>query len=126
MPIMTASIDDRPLFKYEEKTPKTTAELIAVVEATADENAISVERLIMNAMTDVLCDKVVLDDGAGAFEKYCISYLILTEPVPPPKGTNCTKTIAEWLTASDFRVNILSQEDGNVLEIARDAIKKHL
>jgi hypothetical protein len=123
MPMMAVSIDDRPL--YEEKSPKTTAELIAVVEATADENAISVERLIMNAMTDVLCGKVVLDDGAGAFEKNCITYLILTELVPPPKGTNCTKTIAEWLMTFDFRVNILSQEDGFVLEITKDTIRKH-
>ena len=80
----------------------------------------------MNAMTDVLCGEVVLHDGAGAFEKYCITYLILTERVPPPKGTNCTKTIAEWLTVLDFRANILSQKDGFVLEIARDEIRKSI
>jgi hypothetical protein len=125
MPTMTVSLDGSPLFTYEETSPATTAELLADVEAAAEEKAISVDWLIVNAAANLLYRKGFLGDEDRGFEKNCLAYLILTEPVPPPGGAEYAGTIAEWLPTLDFEVNIVGQADGFVLEIARGKISRH-
>ena len=125
MPTMTVSLDGSPLFTYEETSPTTTAELLAGVEAAADEKAISVDWLIVNATANLLYRKDFLRDADLGFEKHCLAYLILTEPVPPPKGAEYAGTIAEWLPTLDFEVNIVGRKDGFVLEIAKAKISRH-
>jgi sulfur carrier protein ThiS len=125
MPTMTVSLDGLPLFTYEETSPTTTAELLADVEAAAEEKAISVDWLIVNATANILYRKDFLRDADRGFEKRCLAYLILTEPAPPPKGVEYAGTIAEWLPMLDFEVNIVGQQDGFVLEIAKGKISRH-
>jgi len=123
VPIMAASLNLSPLFDYWETSPISTAELFAVVEAAAKETATSVEQLISNAMTALLSRGVLREDDDG-LEKYCVTYLILSEPVPSPENANYTRTIAESLPAFDFTVNILGHEDGFVLRITKDGINR--
>jgi len=89
VPIMAASLNGSPLFDYWETSPISTAELFAVVEAAAKETATSVEQLISNAMTALLSRGVLREDDDG-LEKYCVTYLILSEPVPSPENANYT------------------------------------
>jgi hypothetical protein len=103
MPVVAVNLDGLPLFDYEELSPTTTTELIAAVEAKADKTTTSVDRLIMNAMTNLIHRKFFLGGGDDSFEKYCVIYFILTEPVPSPRETGCTSTIADWLPAFDFQ-----------------------
>jgi hypothetical protein len=124
MPTMAVSLNGSPLFKYEETSPTSTAELFAVVEAAANQTATTVERLISSAMTSLLRRKL-LHDGDGGLEKNCLTYLILSELVPSSRGADPIGTIAEWLPALDFRVNIIGQAHGFVLEISRGEIKRH-
>jgi hypothetical protein len=127
MPTMTVSLDGLPLFTYEETSPTTTAQLLADVEAAAEAKAISVDWLIVNATANILFRKDFLRDADAdrGFEKSCLTYLILTEPVPPSKGAEYAGTIAEWLPTLDFAVNIVGQQDGFVLEIAKGKIIRH-
>jgi hypothetical protein len=124
MPTMAVSLNGSPLCKYEETSATSTAELFAAVQGYANETATSVDQLISNAMAALLSRKVLRDDDDGALEKFCVMYLILSEPVPSPEGVNYTGTIAEWLPAFDFTVNILGHEDGFVLRITKDGINR--
>jgi hypothetical protein len=125
MPTMTVSLDGLPLFTYEEISPAMTAELLADVEAAAQEKAISVDWLIVNATANLLYRKDFPGDADHGFEKNCLAYLILTEPVPSPEEAECAGTIAEWLPTLDFEVNVVGQQDGFVLEIAKGTISRH-
>ena len=124
MPTMAVSLNGSPLCKYEETSATSTAELFAAVQGYANETATSVDQLISNAMAALLSRKVLRDDDDGALEKFCVMYLILSERVPSPEGVNYTGTIAEWLPAFDFTVNILGHEDGFVLRITKDGINR--
>ena len=97
--------------------------IIRRLQGYANETATSVDQLISNAMAALLSRKVLRDDDGG-FEKFCVMYLILSEPVPSPEGVNYTGTIAESLPAFDFTVNILGHEDGFVLRITKDGINR--
>jgi hypothetical protein len=125
MPVVAAHLEGLPLFDYEELSPTTTTELIAAVEAKADKTTTSVDRLITNAMTNLIHRKFFLGSGDDSFEKYCVIYFILTAPVPSPRETGCTKTIADLLPAFDFNVNIIGCDDGFVLEIAKAKVTLH-
>ena len=124
MPTMAVSLNGSPLFKYEETSATSTAALFAVVEAAANQTATTVEQLISSAMTSLLRRKL-LHDGDGGLEKNCLTYLILSEPVPSSKGADSIGTIAEWLPALDFNVNIIGQVDGFDLEITKGESKRH-
>ena len=124
MPTVAVSLNGSPLCKYEETSATSTAELFTAVQGYANETATSVDQLISNAMAALLSRKVLRDDDDGALEKFCVMYLILSERVPSPEGVNYTGTIAEWLPAFDFTVNILGHEDGFVLRITKDGINR--
>ena len=125
MPTVAVSLNGSPLCKYEETSATSTAELFAAVQGYANETATSVDQLISNAMAALLSRKVLRDDDDGALEKFCVMYLILSEPVPSPEGVNYTGTIAEWLPAFDFTVNILGRQNGFDLEIIKGEVKRH-
>ncbi len=124
MPTVAVSLNGSPLCKYEETSATSTAELFTAVQGYANETATSVDQLISNAMAALLSRKVLRDDDDGALEKFCVMYLILSERVPSPEGVNYTGTIAEWLPAFDFTVNILGHEHGFVLRITKDGINR--
>ena len=126
MPTMAVSLNGSPLCKYEETSATSTAELFAAVQGYANETATSVDQLISNAIAALLSHKVLRDDDDdGALEKFCVMYLILSERVPSPEGVNYTGTIAEWLPAFDFTVNILGRQNGFDLEIIKGEVKRH-